>query len=171
MRIYENITKQEKEELLNSVERLIHKLVNKRMLMKSFNGIDKKDLIQDVKIYIWQIISKYDSTQSKFITYIYNNINWFLGTQHFKNVNNFNNFNIDYNEFNEDLYANNNDSIESEADKQDLNTILKAVWNDLNKTEQKEVETFLKNEDELMSKKMLMIIKKIKYIASKKDII
>ena len=168
MRIYENITKQEKEVLLNSVERLIHKLVNKRIVMQSFRGIDKNDLIQDVKIYLWQIISKYDSTQSKFITYIYNHINWFLGTQHFKNVSN---FNIDYNEFNEDLYANNNDSIESETDKQDLNTILKAVWNDLNKTEQKEVETFLKNEDELMSKKMLMIIKKIKYISTKKGII
>lgn len=168
MRIYENITKQEKEDLLSSVERLIHKLVNKRIVMQSFRGIDKNDLIQDVKIYLWQIISKYDSTQSKFTTYIYNHINWFLGTQHFKNISN---FNIDYNEFNEDLYANNNDSIESEIDEQDLNTILKAVWNDLNKTEQKEVETFLKNEDELMSKKMLMIIKKIKYISTKKGII
>ena len=72
---------------------------------------------------------------------------------------------------NEDLYANNNDSIESETDEQDLNTILKLVWNDLSKNEQKEIKLFLNNEDKLMTKKMQMVIKKIKYIASKKGII
>ena len=100
------------------------------------NQENKNDLIQDVRIYLWQIITKYDSTQSKFTTYMYNHINWFLGSQHFKNVSN---FNINYNEFNEDLYANNNDSIESEANEQDLNTILKLIWNDLSKNEQKEI--------------------------------
>ncbi len=168
MRIYENITKQEKEVLLNSVEKLIYKLVNKRILMKSFNGIDKEDLVQDIKIHLLKVIKNYDDTQSKFITFIYNSIEWFLGIQHLKNTKR-NIFN--YEEINEDFNSVNNIENEIEDSKQDLNIILKAVWNDLNKTEQKEVETFLKNEDELMSKKMLMIIKKIKYISTKKGII
>lgn len=168
MRIYENITKQEKEVLLNSVESLIHKLVNKRMLMKSFDGIDKKDLVQDVKLHLWKIIKNYDDTQSKFITFIYNSIEWFLGRQHLKNTRK---NDLYYDEINENLNSIDNIEIEVEDSKQDLNTILKAVWNDLNKTEQKEIEIFLKNEDELMSKKMLMIIKKIKHISTKKGII
>ena len=168
MRIYENITKQEKEVLLNSVEKLIHKLVNKRILMKSFNGIDKKDLIQDVKIHLLKVIKNYDDTQSKFITFVYNNIEWFLGRQHLKNTRR-NIFN--YEEINEDFNSVNNIENEIEDSKQDLNTILKAVWSDLNKTEQKEIEAFLKNEDELMSKKMLIIIKKIKHLSTKKGII
>lgn len=168
MRIYENITKQEKEVLLSSVESLIHKLVNKRMLMKSFDGIDKKDLVQDVKLHLWKVIKNYDDTQSKFITFIYNSIEWFLGRLHLKNTKR-NIFN--YEEINEDFNNVNNIENEIEDSKQDLNTILKAVWSDLNKTEQKEIETFFKNEDELMSKKMLIIIKKIKHISAKKGII